>query len=312
MRVLLAVDGSEHSLAAVEEAARTPWPQGTVLKIVSVADLPSPTTPFDVPLLYGSSEDWERLLEERSLANATRARERFGEIAGPRTEVMVRTLKEDPKAAILDEAERWDADLIIVGTHGYSAMKRLLLGSVSRAVLSHANCSVQIVRRRATQNGSSSVRKILLAVDGSDFSNAAVEEIATRPWPGGSEVHVISVVHLPVIPITEAPALTESYYAQTEKAGREHAESAISLAVSRLHQSNSERETPLTVTSEVIVGHVEETILDTAKAWGADLVVLGSHGHRGLTRFLLGSVSQSVALHAHCSVQVVPKRYAKG
>ena len=147
--------------------------------------------------------------------------------------------------------------------------------------------------------------KILLAVDGSEFGDAAVEEIANRPWPSRSEVHVISVIRLPFTPTPETRSLPDSYYSQLEKAERERAESAINRAVARLRESDAERETPLTLTSEVFVGLPAETIIDTAKKWGADLVALGSHGRRGFTRFLLGTVSHAVASHAPCSVEIV-------
>ncbi|MGH9767157.1 MAG: universal stress protein, partial [Blastocatellia bacterium] len=149
--------------------------------------------------------------------------------------------------------------------------------------------------------------KILLAVDGSEFSDAAVEEIANRPWPSGSEVHVLSVIHLPFTPTPETRSLPDSYYSGLENAGRELAESAINRAIARLRESDADRETPLTLTSEAAIGRPEEMIIETAKTWGADLVALGSHGYRGFRRFLLGSVSQTVASHAPCSVEIVRK-----
>jgi nucleotide-binding universal stress UspA family protein len=149
--------------------------------------------------------------------------------------------------------------------------------------------------------------RILLAVDGSEFSDAAVEEIADRPWPPAAEVHVISVIHLPFTPTPETRALPDSYYSQLEKAGRELAGSAINRAISRLRESDPARETPLILTSEVIAGHPAETIIEASKKWGADLVALGSHGYRGFTRFLIGSVSHAVATHAPCSVEIVRK-----
>src|SRR5215470_19523570 len=152
MKILLAVDGSEASLTAVEEAARTPWPEGSMLRIVSAADIPL-TPQWRLALMpSGEYKEWMRIVEESSVENTTKAMARFGEIAGAQTEMAAKTLKGDPKIAILDEAERWGADLIIVGTHGYNALARLWLGSVSRAVASHAKCSVQVARRRKAQD----------------------------------------------------------------------------------------------------------------------------------------------------------------
>src|SRR5215468_1288790 len=307
MKILLAVDGSESSLATVEEAARMPWPEGSMVRIVSVAEVPFPAQEWAAPMPSGSYKEWERIFEERSVENTAQAMARFGEVAGAQTEVAAKTLKGDPKIAILDEAERWRADLIIVGTHGYNALERLWLGSVSRAVATHAKCSVQVARRREARDPSGKAMRILLAVDGSEFSDAAVEEIADRPWPPGSEVHAISVIHLPFTPTSETRALPDSYYTRLEKAGRELAESAVNRAIARLRESDAAQETPLILTSEVIVGHPTETIIETSKSWGADLVALGSHGYRGFKRFLLGSVSHAVASHAPCSVEIVRK-----
>jgi len=307
MKILLAVDGSEASLVAVEEAARTPWPEGSVVRIISVVEIPYSTRQWSTPMPPGSYEEWARMFEERSVENTTQAVARFSQIAGARTEVGVKSLKGHPKMAILDEAEHWGANLIVVGTHGYTALERLWLGSVSRAVASHAKCSVLVARRREAPDSSGNAMRILLAVDGSEFSDAAVEEIADRPWPPGSEVHIISVIHLPFTPTPETWALPDSYYSHLEKAGREQAESAINRAIARLRESDPERETPLMLTSEVIAGHPAESIIETSKRWGADLVALGSHGYQGFKRFLLGSVSYAVASHATCSVEIVRK-----
>jgi nucleotide-binding universal stress UspA family protein len=255
----------------------------------------------------GTYEEWERIFEERSVANTTQALARFSEIAGSKTEVAAKTLKGDAKTAILDEAEHWDADLIVVGTHGYNALQRFWLGSVSRAIASHAKCSMQIARRREGRDAEKRM-KILIAVDGSEFGDAAVDEIAGRPWPAGSEVHVISAVHTPFTPGPETWALPESYFSGLEKVERERAEAALSRAIDRLRQSNAAREIPLTLTNEVITGHAEEMIIETAKNLGSDLIVLGSHGYSGFERFLLGSVSQAVASHAPCSVEIVRKK----
>jgi nucleotide-binding universal stress UspA family protein len=119
---------------------------------------------------------------------------------------------------------------------------------------------------------------------------------------------VISVLYLPFTPTPETRALPESYYSQLEKAGREQAESAINRALSRIRESNGERETPLALTSEVILGHPEVRIIEKAKEWEADLVMLGTHVKRGFERFLLRSVSQAVAYHAPCSVEIVCKK----
>jgi len=143
--------------------------------------------------------------------------------------------------------------------------------------------------------------KILLAVDGSTFSDAAVEEIATRLWPEGSEVEVLCVSELPVYPFGEAAALSSRYFEEMEEIVREASRTVVDRAVRRLRSGASS----LRVTEKIVAGHAVQEIVDRAEQWDADLIVVGSHGYRGFKRLLLGSVSQAVASHAKCSVEIV-------
>ena len=149
--------------------------------------------------------------------------------------------------------------------------------------------------------------KILLAVDGSDCSLAAVDEVARRPWPTGSLVKILSVVESPFPQTPETWALPESYYSQLESTATRQAEAAINGAVERLRSNEADRPA---LTPEIKNGLTKDVILEEAERWGADLIVLGSHGYRGWRRFLLGSVSHAVASHAPCSVEIVRRRGA--
>jgi nucleotide-binding universal stress UspA family protein len=139
--------------------------------------------------------------------------------------------------------------------------------------------------------------KILLAIDGSECSRRAVEEVAGCRWPKESIVKVISALEPLVFPVPEAVILPESCYDVMEAEG--HAE------VQRACNAIRDTIPNLKVETKIVLGNAESVILDEAASWGADLIVLGSHG-RGMTgRLLLGSVSQAVALHAKCSVEIV-------
>ncbi|MCI0391431.1 MAG: universal stress protein [Acidobacteria bacterium] len=149
--------------------------------------------------------------------------------------------------------------------------------------------------------------KILLATDGSDCSKAAVNSVAERPWPEGSEVKIISAIDIPYAPTTEVWVLPDNYYAELEEAAKAQAEAAIKEAIDQI---SSGRRAKIEITTEIKSGMARNVILDEAEKWDADLIVLGSHGYRGLQRFLLGSVSHAVANHAHCSVEIVRRKEA--
>jgi nucleotide-binding universal stress UspA family protein len=145
--------------------------------------------------------------------------------------------------------------------------------------------------------------RILLAVDGSTFSDAAVEEVARRPWPRGSEIKVLTVAERPPAFATEAWGLPVDYLEKAEEEARQQAIATTHKAVARIGSG-------VKVLSEVLNGLPINAILDEAERWNADLIVMGSHGRRGLTRLMMGSVSQAVASHAPCSVEIVRKPVA--
>jgi nucleotide-binding universal stress UspA family protein len=148
--------------------------------------------------------------------------------------------------------------------------------------------------------------KILLAIDGSTFSDAAVDEIANRPWPARSEVRIISIVEPPLLPTVETWVPPDNYIEALEKASEEAARSVIKKAADRIAKAQQDA---LRISTEIIRGYPKQAILEVADQWDADLIVVGSHGYRGLTRVWLGSVSQAVSSHAKCSVEIVRNRH---
>lgn len=149
MKVLLAVDGSPCSAAAVQQVAQRPWPENTEIRVLSAAKLQIPNTP-DPLLLIATT--YKSLIEEEYQHAKDRV-EQVAEIlrASEQTkglQLTTKASKGNPRDVILDEAQEWGADMIILGSHGHGVLGRVLLGSVSHAVLTHAKCSIEIVRCR--------------------------------------------------------------------------------------------------------------------------------------------------------------------
>jgi nucleotide-binding universal stress UspA family protein len=146
MRILLAVDGSSPSQEAIDELASRPWPTASTMRIISVVRAYMPTATEFVPGALTTQEVRQQHLEHAEDI-ALRAAERLAK-AGLHVDTIVR--EGDPRTQIVDEATEWRADLIVVGSHGHTGLTRLLLGSVAQAVVTHAPCSVEVVRRRRT------------------------------------------------------------------------------------------------------------------------------------------------------------------
>jgi len=288
MKLLLAIDGSGPSRTALDEVAARPWPGGTQVHVLHVLE-PAHlwTTSVTAEELAHRGGDLLRGAVER--------------LRGAGLAAESELLHGDPKRVILERAANQGVDWIVVGSHG-SPTTRLVMGNVASTVLHYAPCSVEIVRAYMPPEP-----KILLATDGSPASEAAARSIAERPWPAGAQLCVLSVVELvlpPVVALLEPPFLHSSQVEEVRAAAMKHSEEAVQRAVAMVGAAFPD----VTQSISVLLEGPRRIIVDEAGRWGADLIVLGSHGHRGMDRFLLGSVSQSVTAHATCSVEVVRAR----
>lgn len=141
-RVLLAIDGSSDSQSVVTQMSHRPWPDQSEVRLITVL------APIEGNALVGSSqvvlEELVKLQHDEAVRRLEAAAAIFNRNSpGLRVTLVVRTGV--PTNVILDEAQRWDADLVVVGSHGKGALLRLLLGSVSSTVAMEATCPVEIV-----------------------------------------------------------------------------------------------------------------------------------------------------------------------
>ena len=143
--------------------------------------------------------------------------------------------------------------------------------------------------------------KVLLPIDGSPHSEAAVAEVAGREWPAGSEVEVLTIVHART-PLLPDPAFAlAAVYVETMREQHEHAPELVNPVADRIRQGTPR----VSVTTKVLEGDPKDMIVREARDWGADLIVLGSHGRSPAKQALLGSVASGVAAGAACAVEIV-------
>jgi len=191
--------------------------------------------------------------------------------------------------------------MAVLGSNEAGALTRLFLGSTARCVLRQAPCSVEIVRplSREKKAGDGDMR-ILVATDGSEYSTAALRSVASRPWPKGSKIKVISIPE-PFILLSEFPYFQlkeiEDLNASALKDAKRYAATGVEILAKAGLEAESEAPLPRDSDAREIVKEAER--------WQAHMMVLGSHGRRGFDLMTMGSVSEHVALHAPCSVEVI-------
>lgn len=292
MKILIAYDGSECADAALADLKRAGLPRTVEAHVLSVYGewMPPPSSYGMVETSFTKyTQDWEN----DALAMAERARVVL-KSSFPDWEVHAEAASGSPAGLILQRADALKSDLIVVGSHGRSAIGRLLLGSVSQKVLHAAYGSVRIARDFARESGTPI--RLIVGVDGSAGSEAAVKAVAARTWPQGSEARIVN--GFPVLPAvgTDYAAVAIAEWFAEEKA---RANEAVEKTVGRLKKAG------LTVSKAMKEEDARHSLIGEAEDWKADCVFVGAKGLGAIERFLIGSVSSFVATHAQCSVEVV-------
>ena len=146
MKILLAVDGSGCSDAAAQELVKRPWPPHTEVKVITAVEIPAPVgmEPWGVSPNY--FENMETAVRQAGQAVLDSTLLKLKTTSDKTFKISSEIIQGTPAQVIVDEAESWGADLIIMGSRGLGVWNRLLLGSVSNAVVHHAKCSVEVVR----------------------------------------------------------------------------------------------------------------------------------------------------------------------
>ena len=296
MRILLALDGSPSADRARALVASLAWPAGTIVRVVAALDV--------APALWGGPwipaipVDADQL-EEEAVGELTRVLQEAQpalEAAGLTVEAEL--LRGRPSAAVVDDARLWAPDLIVVGSRGHGPVETALLGSVSAAIVDHAACPVLVAR------GDHAAR-VILAEDGSPAGMAARDLVAAWPAFATIPVVVVGVVDVAApwrsgIAPTMFAAAMDVYTDMITSARTTHREV---VAATEAHLRAAGR----TVSGELREGDPADQLRRAATDPAGDLIVVGSRGHVGISRLVMGSVAHAVLTHAHCSVLVVKR-----
>lgn len=275
-KILVAVDGSETSLRALQESFRlgTSW-------ITAVAVAP----PWKGDLRLVGVNNVESVMREPCTTALAKAQELAHKAAVSLKPVCI---VGTPHQAIVDLAETENSDLIVMGAKGSGFLERVLLGSVTRRVIGHTTRDVLVVPLHASLGWG----KLLLATDGSPSSLAATARALELAQAHKAELQVLSVPE-PASPALVVPEILEETLKKAEDTVNQVKVEAEALG--------------LRVQAMVREGAPYKAITDQARKEQGDLIIMGSHGRTGLARLLMGSVTERVIGHAPCPVMVVKR-----
>ncbi len=305
MKIVIGYDGSNAANESLKNLANAGLPPGAQVRIVRAV---VPLLPLESLAPVGDGITWYADAYKDAVANHEKtvahakmqAQDAVKLLKGmfPSWKITTVVTEEVPAKAILEAAEIWKADLIIVGSSGWNEITKVVIGSVADKVLSHAHCTVRLAKKGAGYKPHAP--KLLIAFDGSAYALEAVRQISSRSWPKGTEARILAVseFQLRMGDITLALAKTMG----TKKGPASPwpwMDMKLAKAVVTLQKAGIKADAAL------IIDEPRRAILSQARKFKADTIVMGTHGLTGLKRFLLGSVSASVAAHAPCTVEVV-------
>ena len=286
MRIVLPVDGSSYSTFSVHALAHFTPPEE--LTLVHALHLPDFNYPMITPdIRVEAQEEIKAQLRQEGEGILDEAEEHL-----PANFPHVERVHQigHPVDVIIETARSARSHLIMLGARGLGPLKELILGSVSHRVLMHAPCSTMIVKTPITQ-----LRKILLPIEGPEDAEVALQFLVRHPFRQPIEVEVFSVWPQPQLSWPTTVGQSDALEAQAI----EEAQERMKPITDRLTKMN------VLCQAHVGIGDPAYAILEQAKASQSDLIMMGTHGRGGFSRFLMGSVSHTVLHQTPCPVLIV-------
>ena len=282
MRILIGYNGTEFAKAAIADMERAGFPSDAVALVITVAETCFPTV---------KPSDAEDLAAEgMALAQAIFPDWKLASVVS----------KGAPARELIAASELFKPDLIVLGepNRKEEGAENVFLGPVSQGLLTDSNIPLRISRHKATEPHP--FAKLLIGFDGSPGSEMAVQAVTRRVWPKGTAARVVSVENPGVLgsmtelsPQVRAAAVGAGFASQWAETIAEH-------AIDELKKAG------LDTDLEVRTGHPRTALIEAADEWDADCIIVAPHcAGNSYERFLLGSVSASVAAHANCTVEIV-------
>ena len=304
-RILIGYDGSECAAAALDDLQTAGLSPELEAKVLTVADVWLPADSQRLEPVYPDVESKavqrarvaSLALLKQAHATAEEGRAHLQKLFS-KWRIQAVGLADSPAWSIVRIAREFHVDLIIVGSHGRSLLERFFLGSVAQKVAAEAHCSVRVCKPRARP--SQDVQTMLVALDGSKDSEAAVRAILERHWPLNARFRLVTVVDDRLESAVAWPGgYAEQWVRDHDKEARESACRMIEKHASKLYGAG------LKVETHIYHGDPKQSLLKAAHDSAADCIFIGAHGLHHEGRPSLGAVASAIASRAHCSVEII-------
>ena len=292
MKFIVALDGSTQSMNAVHALAHFKPPEElTLVHALTLPELSHPMIRAEVRDQI--RDDIEIKLRQDGNTLLCRSAEELPSDFEPAQQIQE---SGSPAQVVLETAQSARADMILLGARGLGRVKELVLGSISHRIVEHAPCSTLVFKGPLP-----SLRKILLPVEGKEDAELAFNFLSTRPFRDPVEIQLMTVWPQPQSPWP----ITLEQSKQLEEHAILHAQETLDSLAAKLGNMG------YPATNYVGLGDPSYAIIEQQRANNADMIMIGSHGRQGLSRFLLGSVSHSVLHQATCPTLIIrPTRYS--
>lgn len=278
-RILIATDGSRAAQAALATTAKFPWPASSRVRAVVARTSWLPVDSDWLTDVKGARAALEKNFEPIVEAARTALASRW-----PNPKAVI--VDASPRVAILAEATRFKASVIVLGWRGYGTFRRLMAGSVSRSVATQADCAVLVVR-----DAPRTVRRFVLGFDGSPNAERALDFLCSLDTGNGSSVALVNAVELIHMPASlarfpssiRAPIRREMSSIKRQR--RHEGQARLDTGGARL------RALGWTVDTKLCVGDPLANLLETVETHRADVLIVGARATEGVELALLGSVA---------------------
>ena len=291
MKILIGYDGSDCSQRMIWDLKHAALPKQADVVVLTVAEhwLAAPTSFGGVDVHFTEAPDEGENM--RAMAEQAQSLISFH---FPEWNINTEARWGTPASKLIEKADEWKPDLLVVGSHGRGAVGRFFLGSVSQKVLHEAHGSVRIAR--GTAEAAETPARLLIAMDGSTGAMAAVDAVVARHWPAESQARIVNATWA-IPPMTSGRIVAPIAEWIAEETAR--IKTAMEAATVKLQGVG------LITSSTVEEEEPKDLICKEAERWGADCIFIGARGMGPVERLLIGSISSGVAARAHCSVEIV-------